>query len=126
MKTATRLAPKKSKTAWTPCWPTCAWTTCTLTSSVLSLVIEAMIASTTRLNTPGAKLAGRDGVHAVTDVTGFGLLGHALEMARGEVVDAGTLLGYVGDTGNAKGTPPHLHWGVYGTDGARNPLPLLR
>lgn len=43
----------------------------------------ALIASTTRLNTLGAKLAGRRGVHAVTDVTGFGLLGHALEMARG-------------------------------------------
>lgn len=43
----------------------------------------ALIASTTRLNTLGARLAGREGVHAVTDVTGFGLLGHALEMARG-------------------------------------------
>ena len=43
----------------------------------------ALIASTTRLNTLGARLAGRAGVHAVTDVTGFGLLGHALEMARG-------------------------------------------
>lgn len=43
----------------------------------------ALIASTTKLNTLGAKLAGRPGVHAVTDVTGFGLLGHALEMARG-------------------------------------------
>ena len=38
---------------------------------------------TTRLNSFGAKLAGRPEVHAVTDVTGFGLLGHALEMARG-------------------------------------------
>src|SRR5690606_31578573 len=44
---------------------------------------EALIGSTTRLNTPGPKLAATDGVHAVTDVTGFGLLGHALEMARG-------------------------------------------
>ena len=43
----------------------------------------ALIGSTTKLNILGAKLAGRDGVHAVTDVTGFGLLGHALEMARG-------------------------------------------
>ncbi|MHA6289187.1 selenide, water dikinase SelD [Maricaulis sp. CAU 1757] len=42
-----------------------------------------MIASTTRLNRPGADLAGMDGVHAVTDVTGFGLLGHLLEMCEG-------------------------------------------
>jgi selenide,water dikinase len=43
----------------------------------------ALIASTTQLNTLGAELGGVAGVHAVTDVTGFGLAGHALEMARG-------------------------------------------
>jgi len=42
-----------------------------------------LIANTTRLNTPGALLSGLDGVHALTDVTGFGLLGHALELCRG-------------------------------------------
>ena len=42
-----------------------------------------MIDTTTRLNRPGAALAAMEGVHAITDVTGFGLLGHALEMARG-------------------------------------------
>ncbi|MGZ5847629.1 MAG: selenide, water dikinase SelD [Ramlibacter sp.] len=42
-----------------------------------------MIDTTTRLNTPGPELAALDGVHALTDVTGFGLAGHALELARG-------------------------------------------
>ncbi|CAB3757428.1 selenide, water dikinase SelD [Paraburkholderia humisilvae] len=42
-----------------------------------------MIASTTQLNRPGTELASLPGVHALTDVTGFGLLGHTLEMARG-------------------------------------------
>ena len=42
-----------------------------------------MIAFTTQLNTPGPDLAALDGVHAMTDVTGFGLAGHGLELARG-------------------------------------------
>lgn len=42
-----------------------------------------MIAFTTQLNTPGPDLAALDGVHAMTDVTGFGLAGHSLELARG-------------------------------------------
>jgi len=42
-----------------------------------------LIATTTRLNTPGPDLARIDGVHALSDVTGFGLAGHLLEIARG-------------------------------------------
>lgn len=42
-----------------------------------------MIATTTLLNRIGAELARDADVHAITDVTGFGILGHALEMARG-------------------------------------------
>jgi selenide,water dikinase len=42
-----------------------------------------MLASTTQLNRVGPALAAMDAVHAITDVTGFGLLGHLLEMCRG-------------------------------------------
>jgi selenide,water dikinase len=42
-----------------------------------------MIANTTKLNTAGPDLAKLAGVHALTDITGFGLAGHSLEMARG-------------------------------------------
>jgi selenide,water dikinase len=48
----------------------------------------AMIGATTRLNRPGAELARLDGVHALTDITGFGLLGHTLELARGSKLTA--------------------------------------
>ncbi len=50
----------------------------------------------------------------------------AADLQRLDRLRTGDLIGHVGDTGNAKGTPPHLHYGIYGTGGARNPHPLLR
>lgn len=44
----------------------------------------------------------------------------------GRRVAPGAVLGYVGDTGNARGTPPHLHYGIYTRSGPVNPFPLLR
>ena len=44
---------------------------------------ESMLNNVTKLNTPGPELAELSGVHALTDVTGFGLAGHVLEIARG-------------------------------------------
>jgi murein DD-endopeptidase MepM/ murein hydrolase activator NlpD len=48
------------------------------------------------------------------------------EFEPGDLVMPGDIVGYVGDTGNARGTPPHLHYGVYTGAGAINPFPLLQ
>jgi selenide,water dikinase len=49
---------------------------------------RALIDATTQLNVPGMELGNLSGVHAMTDVTGFGLLGHLLEMCRGSGLGA--------------------------------------
>jgi selenide,water dikinase len=85
---------------------------------------ERMIATTTKLNTPGPELAALDGVHALTDVTGFGLAGHALELARGAnlsvrldwsqvpVLDGVRELARAGNVTGASGR----NWAGYGAD----------
>jgi len=50
---------------------------------------------------------------------------YAPSLAEGDSVTTKTVLGYVGTTGNAQGTPPHLHFGIYTSSGAINPLPLI-
>ena len=47
------------------------------------------------------------------------------QLSEGDSVTTRTVLGFVGTTGNAQGTPPHLHFGIYTSTGAINPLPLL-
>jgi peptidoglycan LD-endopeptidase LytH len=50
---------------------------------------------------------------------------YAEGLAEGDYVTPKTKLGSVGTTGNAQGTPPHLHFGVYTISGAIDPLPLF-
>ena len=52
-------------------------------NALLPEAYQEMIDTTTTLNKVGTELAKDKDVHAITDVTGFGVLGHALEMARG-------------------------------------------
>ena len=52
--------------------------------------------------------------------------GWAEHLSQGDVVLPGDVLGFVGDSGNARGTPTHLHYGIYGEDGALDPMPRLR
>ena len=84
----------------------------------------SMIANTTKLNKPGKALSELDGVHALTDVTGFGLLGHLLELARGAKLTAQLHMGLIpllpqvqalADRGFITGASGR-NWGGYGHD----------
>ena len=46
------------------------------------------------------------------------------EFRTGDIINAGDVIGYVGNTGNARGTPSHLHYGIY-RRGPENPYPRL-
>jgi selenide,water dikinase len=59
-----------------------------LEAALEQTLYAALLDSTTRLNRVGQALAGVATVHAMTDVTGFGLLGHGLEMCRGAGLSA--------------------------------------
>ncbi len=83
-----------------------------------------MIATTTLLNKIGTELARDESVHAMTDVTGFGLLGHGLEMARGSLLrfvvraDNVPLLSQaavLAEQGFVTGAS-HRNWSSYGND----------
>jgi peptidoglycan LD-endopeptidase LytH len=50
---------------------------------------------------------------------------YAENLKVGDAVTTETVIGYVGNSGNAKGTPPHLHFGVYTSTGAIDPLGLF-
>ena len=89
----------------------------------------AMIASTTKLNTPGRHLAQLDAVHALTDITGFGLLGHLLEVCRGARVSATLDMGAIplladverlATAGYITGASAR-NWMAYGEDVALDP-----
>ena len=83
-----------------------------------------MLASTTLLNRVGAELGTQAAVHAVTDVTGFGLLGHGLEMARASGVTLRIAAARVpfftqaqalAEAGFVTGAS-HRNWDSYGAD----------
>ena len=48
------------------------------------------------------------------------------DISPNDWVNAGDIIGYVGDSGNAKGTPPHVHYGIYINGSAVNPYTLLQ
>jgi selenide, water dikinase len=90
---------------------------------------RALIDTTTRLNVAGPELAKLPGVHAMTDVTGFGLLGHLLEMCRGAGLSARLGMSLVplldnvlafAEAGCVTGASAR-NWTSYGAEVALNP-----
>ena len=86
--------------------------------------IAEMVASTTLLNRIGTDLAEDSAVHAITDVTGFGILGHGLEVARGSgarlVIDRAALpwltrAEELAEAGFVTGAS-HRNWAAYGAE----------
>ena len=75
-----------------------------------------LVAAGERVPVDGVVTEGRSALDSAL------LTGESLPQA----VQPGSLLGFVGTTGNAQGTPPHLHYGIYGAEGALNPWPLLQ
>jgi selenide,water dikinase len=82
-----------------------------------------MVETTTRLNTPGMRLARMEGVHAMTDVTGYGLLGHLLEICRGSGLAASVAFGavpilsaarHLAEAGHATGASER-NWASFGS-----------
>ena len=82
-----------------------------------------MIESTTKLNTPGIALADMPQVHALTDITGFGLLGHLLEICRGSGLTADiewskvpvlSAARHLAEAGHVTGASER-NWNSYGT-----------
>lgn len=98
--------------------------------------IFARCGTPVRSTTPGIVISIREGGLGGKQVWILGpgrerhyyahLHGWAQGLREGQTVAPGALLGHVGTTGNARGTPPHLHYGIYGPQGARDPLPALR
>lgn len=84
---------------------------------------DELVASTTLLNRIGAEFGKNPDVHAMTDVTGFGILGHALEMAQGSKVEISLRAGDIAlfsqcvalaEQGYVTGAS-HRNWASYGT-----------
>ena len=89
----------------------------------------AMIATTTQLSKPGMILSNVAGVHAITDVTGFGLLGHLLEVARGSKLKATLNMAHIpllpnvqqlAESGYVTGASER-NWNGYGQDVSLSP-----